>query len=72
MQAVAKIFRVRQFRQRSNFVLNGTIRLIPELSRTPLPPEGKTDSENSVEHSIPLNSQHDLETEIMKIIISYL
>ena len=45
---------------------------IPELSGTVFPPERKTDTENSVARSIPLMSEHDLETEIIKITISYL
>ena len=71
MQAVAKIFPVRAIWAKVQFSIEWD-HSIPELSGTPLPPEGKTDSENSVEHSIPLISQHDLETEIMKIIISCL
>ena len=68
MQAVAKIFRARASEHSSNFFEQ----FDSSQRKSLFPPEGKTDTENYVARSIPLISQHDLETEIMRITISYL
>ena len=68
MQAVAKSFRAQANEHSSNFCEQ----FDSSQRKSLFPPEGKTDIENYVAHSIPVISQHDLETEIMRITISYL